>query len=133
MKVNAACRVSVICYANTRGPPHPTKPFWKRFGVKLNRNCTASIVRSGQYFFAFVRVTASLAPACVLVPPPKTHYRKCSLAAKRQISPVRSMDFTDRLRSISLAAGEFHCTALRCSATTQNACGSYYRDKAHGF
>ena len=27
---------------------------------------------------------------------------------------MRSMDFTDRLRSISLTAGEFHCNAPRC-------------------
>ena len=27
---------------------------------------------------------------------------------------MRSMDFTDRMRSISFAAGEFHCNALRC-------------------
>ena len=29
MKVNVASHVSVICYANTRGSPHPSKPFKK--------------------------------------------------------------------------------------------------------
>ena len=66
MKVNVASHVSVICYANTRGPPTPSKPFKKRFEIDKNCNSLPPTLISGKNFEPLCVSPLQLLPQCVI-------------------------------------------------------------------